>query len=121
GLRVQAEAYSRQADAAEARREAWQAQAIQTRLALDAARQASTEAQARQAAWQQAWSDAMRQLGLAPDTSAGAAEGALALLTSISDKVEQMRRLRSERLDPMHAELKDFVEQASRLSHEAGL
>ncbi|AEC19353.1 hypothetical protein PT7_0813 [Pusillimonas sp. T7-7] len=121
GLRVRAEAYSREADAAGARQEAWEAQAIQARLALEAAQQALNEAQARKAEWQQAWSDAMTQIGLAPDTSPGAAEGALVLMTSISDKLEQMRRLRSERLDLMQAELHGFVAQAARLAHAAGL
>src|SRR3546814_3356236 len=63
----------------------------------------------------------MTLIGLAPDTSPGAAEGALVLMTSISDKLEQMRRLRSERLDLMQAELHGFVAQAARLAHAAGL
>src|SRR5690606_37831635 len=121
GLRVQAEACSREADAAGARQEAWQTQAIQARLALEAAQQALDEAQVRTAGWQQAWSGAMAQIGLRPDASPGAAEGALALFASISDKLEQMRRLRSERLDAMQAELLGFVEQAARLAHAAGL
>lgn len=121
GLRVEAEAYSREADAAEARQEAWQAQATQARLALDAAEHALNEALARKAVWQQAWSEAMVQIGLAPDTSPGAAEGALALITAVADTLEQMRRLRSERLDVMQAELDGFVEQAARLAHAVGM
>src|SRR3546814_1939474 len=38
-----------------------------------------------------------------------------------SDLLEQMRRLRSERLDLMQAELHGFVAQAARLAHAAGL
>ena len=120
GLRSLAETYISEADAAAARHETWQTQAAQAGSALEAAHQNFKEAQARQVQWQQDWAEAMGKIGLAPDSSPGLAEGALALYASISDNLEQIRRLRTERLEPMQAELTALVEQAVQLAHASG-
>ncbi|MDS1141350.1 AAA family ATPase [Pusillimonas sp. SM2304] len=121
GLRAKAEATIRDADAAIVRREAWLAQLAELKPVFEAAQQALHDAQARQANWQQAWTAALTQAGLAPHASLGEAEGALALISAVADKLEQMRRLRAERLDVMQAELDSFTEQAGRYAQTAGL
>ncbi|MGB6105587.1 MAG: hypothetical protein WBF88_17220, partial [Pusillimonas sp.] len=89
--------------------------------ALEAAQRALEGAQARQADWQRDWADALTQMGLDPASSPGAAEGALTLMAAVTDKLDQIRRLRTERLDVMRAELDGFAAQAARLAQAVQL
>lgn len=120
-LRATAETYIRAADAAAARQEAWQTQGVQAKAALDAAQHGLNEVALRHELWQRAWSDALSKAGLSADTSPAAAEGALTLIADVSGQLDQMRRLRNERLNVMQVELHDFARQADRLARAAGL
>lgn len=120
-LRTRAEASLHDADTARVRQETWRAQAAEARPALEAAQQALQRALTRQADWHTAWSRALKSLGLEATTSLGAVEGALELISVMADKLEQMRRLRSERLDVMQDEVKRFNTQAAKLAVAVGL
>ncbi|UYO95213.1 ATP-binding protein [Pollutimonas sp. M17] len=119
-LRAQAGAYVREADLAHARRDAWTAQAAESRPILLAARQTVEAAQARLDAWQRAWAAALAQAGLDGAMSTGAAQGALTLLGLLADRLGQLHRLRAE-CAALQADLDDFLAQATRLAQAAGL
>ncbi len=121
GLRTAAEARIREADTVAARHEAWQAQVIQAGFALDVAQQTLDETQSRDEQWKQSWTDALSKAGLPADTSPGAAQGVLSVITEVAGQLDQMRRVRSEGLEVMQAALQDFAREAGRLARAAGL
>ncbi|MGB3288307.1 MAG: chromosome segregation protein SMC, partial [Burkholderiaceae bacterium] len=118
-LRAQAQAYVRDADQARARRDAWMAQAAESRPILLAARQAVDAAQAGLDAWRRSWSAALVQAGLDGEMTTGAAQGALSLIGLLAEKLGQMRRIRAERL-ALQADLEAFLAQAVQVARDAG-
>jgi uncharacterized protein YhaN len=119
-LRTRASAHIGRADELRVRRETWLTQAAESRPILLAARQAVEKAQARLEAWQSSWSAALVQAGLDSAMATGAAQGALALMDVLAEKLEQMHRIRAERIS-LQSDLNDFVMRAGQLAQAAGL
>jgi len=120
-LIAHAEAYIRDVDAAKVKRDAWLAQAAASRPMLEAAEQAIDAAQADLDAWRRDWAQALRRAQLPEDMAAAAAEGALSLMKELSGTLEEIRRIQSEYIDVMRAELQAFTVRARQLAQDAGM
>lgn len=119
-LRAQAQARIGQADETRIRRDAWLAQMAESRPILLAARQAVESAQARMDAWRLSWSAALAQAGLDGAMATGAAQGALALIGVLAEKLGQLHRVRAESM-ALKADLDEFFAQAATLAQAVGV
>jgi uncharacterized protein YhaN len=120
-LRAQVRAVVQEADEARIRRDGWLAQVAEARPALLAAQQSLRAAQDRRDAWQRAWTDVLEQAGLASSMPIVAAEGVLALMSSIAEKLDLLRQTRSETIERMQAELRAYAERIEAIARTAGL
>lgn len=115
-LVLQASEYVQTIDAAGGRRRALEeqesaAQGALARLAADAVR-----VQADMDKWQKDWETSATQTGSFPTMDVGQAEGALELIKRIDDGLDEVRKLRAERIKPMQADLDRLATEANRLA-----
>ncbi len=117
-LRMEAEQLLQASDAAAVKREAKTAQLMAAQAMLESLRQATAATQADIALWQQEWSAALSAAALDPQSAIGTVEGALELITQIGDKLDKAHQIRSERIDTMTAELREFDAAAQHLAEK---
>jgi uncharacterized protein YhaN len=114
-LVLQASEYVQAIESAGGRRRALEeqqstAQGALARLAAETAR-----AQAEMDKWEADWEIAATQTGSFSTLDVGHAEGALELLRRIDDGLDEMRKLRVDRINPMQADLDRLAKEANRL------
>lgn len=120
-LRARVRAFVQEADEARIRRDGWMAQIAEARPALLAAQQALRAARDRVDAWAGAWAQVLQQSGLDASMPVLAAEGALSLMSSMSEKLGQLRQIRTDTIDRMQGELQAYVERIESIAQTAGL
>ncbi|HWL29698.1 MAG TPA: AAA family ATPase, partial [Burkholderiaceae bacterium] len=120
-LRAQVRSFIQAADEAHIRRDEWLAQIAEARPALLLAQQAQQAAQDRHDAWERAWTEALKQAGLDPSMPAAAAEGALHLMSSIADKLDQLRQIRMETIARMREDLRLYAERVAATARSVGV
>ena len=120
---LQASTFIQSMNDAHGQRRALQQQIEDGEDALVGLRTTFTNANTRMEEWKMSWAQTVKQAGLAQGTDVAEAEGALTLLERIEGAVMQMRKLRTERIDPMRVDLEKFSDEAKRLvaAIDAGL
>ncbi|KIF80053.1 ATP-binding protein [Noviherbaspirillum autotrophicum] len=119
-LRLEAEQWIQAADAATVKREATTAQLNAAQTMAVTLQQATAAAHADIAQWQQEWSAALSAATLDPQSAIGTVEGALELITQIGDKLDKVHQIRTERIDTMTVELRQFEDTARHLAARLG-
>lgn len=120
-LIARAEAHIREVDDANVRRDALQEQDAMSRPMLEAAEQAIDTARARFNTWRGEWLHALRAAHLPDDMAVGAAEGALSLMAGLAEDLDKIRRIQSDYIDTMRAELQQFIGRTRQLAQDAGM
>lgn len=114
-LRMTAQDHVSWAQSAKVRRAALSDQLAQAQPVLAGLQQNWDTAQADMGRWHGEWTAALTGAGLPEDSRVAAAQGALALMEIIAEKLKQMRQRRVEHIDVMRNELQAFATMASRL------
>jgi len=97
-----------QATAAKARRDELTTQRALVATALTRQRDRANVAQSSFEAWSADWRRALVEIGVADNTSAAAAESALAVMAQIDDKLGSIGEKRQDRIETMQSDLRDF-------------
>lgn len=115
-LILQASSYIQKVDAAGGRRLALDEQESEAKRALGGLSEEGAHARADMDTWQRDWEQAVAQSGMLSSLDVGRAEGVLELVGRIDQALREMRKLRTERIKTMQADLAELAGEAKRLA-----
>ncbi|HUG56837.1 MAG TPA: AAA family ATPase [Candidimonas sp.] len=119
-LRLQANDYVGMAENAKVRRAALSDQLTQAEPILAGLQEARDTALGDMDRWRRDWAIALGNASLSADSEIAAAQGALALMEIIAEKLRQIRQRRIEHIDVMLSELQGFLASATQLGQALG-
>jgi len=112
----QARALMSQADQAQGQRKALEQQVRAGQRSLGALQEALETAQGSWAQWQQSWQAAVQSVGYGTDVSFDQVEAEIEVMGQIEQLLDKIRRIRSERIETMQADLDGLAVTASSLA-----
>ncbi len=115
-LILQASDYVRTLDTAGGTRQALDEQRAEAVRALLGLEEHTARAKAEKDSWQKDWEQAVARCGLVATVDVGGAEGALELFSRIDTALREMRKVRTERIKTMQADLARLASDAHRLA-----